>query len=133
MDPRIIALFTREHLVFVTEGREEPTLYFDDGKGNRGRLRQAHAYGKKLSYQPANCGARRVFITDAQAFWKKSDPDKFAEAVNAAATHPINGYRVYEYNAKTSHLSGGSVRIPDEDEAFIFDLDDYESVVSIWS
>lgn len=133
MDPRIVALFTRENLVFVTQGREQPTLYFDDGKGNKGRLRQAHEHGKKLSFQPAECGARRAFITDEQAAWKKSDPDRFRAAVQAAVTHPVNGARVFEYNANTSHLSGGTVRIPDEDEVFTFDLDDYESVVSIWT
>lgn len=111
-DQPIQQLFTVGNFKFSTKDpdRDEPTLYFEDASGNKGRIRQAHTQGQVIVYS-GKC--TRTF-QDTPEEIDDTNIDKIK-----TSTTPIEGYHVVEEDSKHFHGSKGTVQSAQLNQAAI--------------
>jgi hypothetical protein len=102
-DQAIQQLFTAGNYKFSTKDpdRDQPTLYFEDASGNKGRIRQAHSQGQVIVFS-GKC--KRTF-QDTPEEIDDTNKDKIK-----TSTSPIEGYHVVEEDDKHFHGSKGIVQ-----------------------
>lgn len=114
-------LFIKANIKFYTnESKRLPTFYFESDQGFKGRVRQKHHDGPKISFQGKNCirrfakkdNIRKIALTIKQCVDNDIRIDFRNELLIQLTTNILTkGYHVVEYlpTSNMYHISGGVV------------------------
>jgi hypothetical protein len=137
----ILALFVQRNFQFMTQAPGRPaTLYFEDARGNMGRLRQGHDGGPTLVYARAGIHPHRVFFSQELVNALEATPGDTPDLVEAASLFPAIGERVFEYFGnwnphqelyQRQHGSSGLI-VQIGGQMPPFNINHYQNVITRW-